>query len=54
MQDIFVLEVAGMGPDGRLRAELRRTGVRSRIVDRLVERGLPVPEALARVFPTRR
>jgi pilus assembly protein CpaF len=54
MQDIFVLEVTGTGPDGRLRTELRRTGVRSRIVDRLVERGLPVPGALAKVFPTRR
>jgi pilus assembly protein CpaF len=53
MQDIFVLEVNGVGPDGRLRTAMHATGVRSRIVDRLVEIGLPVPPALARVFPTR-
>ena len=54
MQDIFVLEVKGTDRDGRLQATLRSTGVRSKIVDRLHDLGLPAPAALAKVFPSRR
>ena len=53
MQEIFAMEMLGVGPDGRLQTEMRGTGVRSKTVDKLALLGLPVPPALARVFPSR-
>jgi pilus assembly protein CpaF len=53
MQEIFALEMKGLGPDGRLVTVMRSTGVRPRVMDRLRELGLPVPAPLAVLFPTR-
>jgi pilus assembly protein CpaF len=53
MQEIFTLEVRGAGADGRLVTEMRPTGVRPAVMERLRELGIPAPPALATLFPTR-
>jgi pilus assembly protein CpaF len=53
MQEIFALEMKGVGSDGRLVTVMRPTGVRPRVLDKLHELGLPVPAPLAKLFPSR-
>ena len=51
MQDIFTFEAQGSDADGRITGLFAPTGVRPQLMMRLTEMGLPVPPALARVFP---
>ncbi len=53
MQDIFVYEMRGLDPTGRMEGAFRPTGVRPNIIDKLFDLGLPVPAELARLFPSR-
>jgi pilus assembly protein CpaF len=53
MQEIFVLEVRGAGPDGHLITEMRSTGLRPRVIEKLRELGIAVPTPLARLFSQR-
>jgi pilus assembly protein CpaF len=40
MQDIFVFERSGIGPDGRVRGRFRATGIRPKCADRLAAAGV--------------
>ena len=42
MQDIFVFERQGLGPDGRVRGRFRATGIRPKCNDRLAAAGTPL------------
>ncbi len=54
MQDIFMFEALGQGEDGRILGELKPTGIRPQIIDRLHGMGLALPPDLARLFPDQR
>jgi pilus assembly protein CpaF len=43
MQDIFVFERTGMGPDGRVRGRFRATGIRPKCAERLAASGVHFP-----------
>jgi len=43
MQDIFVFERTGLGPDGRVRGRFRATGIRPKCSDRLASSGMHLP-----------
>ncbi len=43
MQDIFVFEKQGLGPNGAVLGEFRATGIRPRFADRLEENGIQLP-----------
>ncbi|HUY96807.1 MAG TPA: CpaF family protein [Verrucomicrobiae bacterium] len=53
-QDIFTFEALGQGEDGRILGELKPTGIRPQIIDRLHGMGLALPADLARLFPDQR
>jgi len=40
MQDIFLFERSGLGPDGRVRGRFRATGIRPKCADRLAAAGV--------------
>jgi pilus assembly protein CpaF len=42
MQDIFVFERQGLGPDGKVRGRFRATGIRPKCNDRLAAAGTPL------------
>lgn len=46
MQDIFALEQKGKGPDGKIIAELKPTGVRPRFSSRLEAHGFKLPPSM--------
>jgi len=46
MQEIFIFEQTGVGPDGRVRGHFRATGIRPKFMDRLRVRGITVPDNL--------
>jgi len=43
MQDLFVFERTGLGPDGRVRGRFRATGIRPKCSDRLASSGVHLP-----------
>jgi pilus assembly protein CpaF len=43
MQDIFLFERTGLGPDGRVRGRFRATGIRPKCADRLASSGMHLP-----------
>jgi len=53
MQDIFVYEMRGLDPAGRVQGVFHATGIRPNIVDKLFDLGIPIPDELARLFPQR-
>ena len=55
LQDLFVFDYgAGMDEQGRFRGRLRSTGLRPRFLDRLLDRGIPVPASLFALEPAER
>jgi len=46
LQDIFLLEVKGKSPDGKIIAELRPTGTRPRFTNRLEAHGFKLPPSI--------
>lgn len=53
LQDIFQFRVTGTDPEGRIQGVFEPTGLRPRLLDRLFEMGIPVPEEVAQLFPQR-
>jgi pilus assembly protein CpaF len=43
MQDIFLFERTGLGPDGRVRGRFKATGIRPKCSDRLASSGMHLP-----------
>jgi pilus assembly protein CpaF len=43
MQDIFLFERTGVGPDGKVRGRFRATGIRAKCSDRLASSGVHLP-----------
>jgi pilus assembly protein CpaF len=43
MQDVFVFEKTGLGPEGRVRGQFRATGIRPKCADRLASTGHALP-----------
>ena len=43
MQDIFLFERSGLGPDGKVRGRFRATGIRPKCADRLASSGVHLP-----------
>jgi pilus assembly protein CpaF len=43
MQDLFLFERTGLGPDGRVRGRFRATGIRPKCADRLASSGVHLP-----------
>ena len=46
MQDIFLFERSGLGPDGRVRGRFKATGIRPKCSDRLASAGVHLPPDL--------
>jgi pilus assembly protein CpaF len=46
MQDIFLFERSGLGPDGRVQGRFRATGIRPKCAERLVSAGVQLPADL--------
>jgi len=53
MQDIFVFESHGAGPDGKIVGDFVPTGLRPKILDRMFSMGLPLPQEILTLFPER-
>jgi pilus assembly protein CpaF len=51
MQDIFVFKPEGTDQYGRVVGSFALSGIRPRMLERIEELGLRLPEALARLFP---
>jgi pilus assembly protein CpaF len=51
MQEIFVFESHGAGPDGKIVGEFKPTGIRPQILDRMFAMGLPLPPEILSLFP---
>jgi pilus assembly protein CpaF len=51
MQDIFTFEAAGSDAEGRILGRFGPTGVRPKLLQRLVEMGVPIPPIVSRAFP---
>ncbi|MHB8572678.1 MAG: CpaF family protein [Candidatus Dormibacteria bacterium] len=54
MQDIFVFEVLGTDPEGRISGVFKPTGIRPRILDQLFSVGAQVPPEIIKLFPGQR
>ncbi len=51
MQEIFVFESEGAGPDGKIIGRFKPTGIRPKILDRMFTMGLPLPPEIQVLFP---
>jgi pilus assembly protein CpaF len=51
MQEIFVFESQGAGPDGKIIGHFKPTGIRPKILDRMFTMGLPLPPEIQVLFP---
>ena len=51
MQEIFVFESEGAGPDGKIIGHFRPTGIRPKILDRMFTMGLALPPEIQVLFP---
>jgi pilus assembly protein CpaF len=43
MQDVFMFDRTGLGPDGRVRGQFRATGIRPKCTERLAASGVHLP-----------
>ena len=46
MQDLFVFEKEGLGPNGKVKGRFRATGIMPKFSERLKAAGIPVPAGL--------
>jgi pilus assembly protein CpaF len=46
MQDVFVFEKQGVGPDGRVLGTFTPTGIRPKFAEKLKASGIPVPASM--------
>jgi len=51
MQEIFVFESQGAGPDGKIIGHFKPTGIRPKILDRMFTIGLQLPAEIQVLFP---
>jgi pilus assembly protein CpaF len=51
MQEIFVFESQGAGPDGKIIGQFKPTGIRPKILDRMFSMGLQLPAEIQTLFP---
>ncbi|HEY8760631.1 MAG TPA: CpaF family protein [Candidatus Dormibacteraeota bacterium] len=51
MQEIFVFESQGAGPDGKIIGNFKPTGIRPKILDRMFTMGLALPAEIQVLFP---
>jgi pilus assembly protein CpaF len=51
MQEIFVFESQGAGPDGKIIGHFKPTGIRPKILDRMFTMGLQLPAEIQALFP---
>jgi pilus assembly protein CpaF len=51
MQEIFVFESQGAGPDGKIIGLFKPTGIRPKILDRMFSMGLQLPAEIQTLFP---
>ena len=51
MQEIFVFESQGAGPDGKIIGVFKPTGIRPKILDRMFSMGLQLPAEIQMLFP---
>jgi len=51
MQEIFVFESQGAGPDGKIIGHFKPTGIRPKILDRMFTMGLALPAEIQVLFP---
>ena len=51
MQEIFVFESQGAGPDGKIIGQFKPTGIRPKILDRMFTMGLQLPAEIQSLFP---
>ena len=51
MQEIFVFESEGAGPDGKIIGQFKPTGIRPKILDRMFTMGLQLPAEIQVLFP---
>jgi len=51
MQEIFVFESEGAGPDGKIIGQFKPTGIRPKILDRMFSMGLQLPAEIQSLFP---
>jgi pilus assembly protein CpaF len=51
MQEIFVFESQGAGPDGKIIGHFKPTGIRPKILDRMFTMGLQLPAEIQVLFP---
>jgi pilus assembly protein CpaF len=51
MQEIFVFESQGAGPDGKIIGNFKPTGIRPKILDRMFSMGLQLPAEIQTLFP---
>jgi pilus assembly protein CpaF len=51
MQEIFVFESEGAGPDGKIIGHFKPTGIRPKILDRMFSMGLALPPEIQVLFP---
>jgi pilus assembly protein CpaF len=51
MQEIFVFESQGAGPDGKIIGQFKPTGIRPKILDRMFAMGLQLPAEIQTLFP---
>lgn len=46
LQDIFVYEQKGMDNKGRLIGDFKFTGIRPKLIDKLISKGMPIPQSV--------
>jgi pilus assembly protein CpaF len=46
MQDIFLFEKDGLGPDGKVKGRFYATGIVPKFADKLKAAGIPLPQSL--------
>src|SRR5258706_2689077 len=52
MQDIFILEQKGATPDGKVIAEFKPVDLRPKILDRIFDQGMPLPNRITMLLPS--
>jgi pilus assembly protein CpaF len=54
MQEIFRFVPMGADPGGKILGEFQATGIRPRILDRMLDMGIPLPDEITALYPDRR
>jgi len=47
MQDIFLFEKKGLGPNGKVKGRFTGTGIVPKCADKLLAAGIPIPAGMA-------